>query len=190
MSRIMVSFGSNSILTNYECSNLGNRFKGRPCCYPAVARDRCCLLIPTPWTLRQRRSVTHRKRSPREHRRLIPRGLPPVTSESCPETLMVYIDHVIHPRIQSVRDASPKRTEGVRAARKTDSVGDTQTMVAWSCVLPACSDIYTIEGITAGQLYDFQDLNLKLLPGERLYLYTNADIAADYYSAAVSWEEE
>jgi len=77
----------------------------------------------------------------------------------------------------------------LRAARKTDALGDTQNMSGWTCTLPGCQEVFAIEGVKAGQLYDLDGLELNLLPGERLYLFSDADIGVQFFSLEVWWED-
>ncbi len=95
-------------------------------------------------------------------------------------------------QINRIRLSSSKSTALnflFRSFRATSSLGDTESFVGWTCSLPGCQDVYAIEGVKAGHLYDMGGLELTLQPGNRLYLYSSATIGSDAFTVEVWWND-
>jgi len=91
-------------------------------------------------------------------------------------------------RIHRIRLSTTKGTAlnyRFRSNRDTTSLGDTTAMSGWTCTLPGCQDVFSIEGVQAGELYDFKGLDLTLPPGHRLHVFTDADIGISFVTLEV-----
>jgi len=115
----------------------------------------------------------------------------PITTGAAIAVAMPAVDNgrIQITRIRLTTTKSTALDYRFRSARESSAVGDTKQVSSWTCDLPGCSDVFTINGVKAGELYDLEGLQLSLSPGHRLYVWSSADINSDYFTVEVWWRE-
>jgi len=93
-------------------------------------------------------------------------------------------------RIRISNSASATRPDYRFFARlSADQEGDTANL--GSCNLPSCIEIAAAESVQEGSPIDLDGLNIRLLPGDRLYFFATADISSESeYVTLEVWYDE
>ncbi len=60
-----------------------------------------------------------------------------------------------------------------------------------SCSLPECVELLAAEAVTKGNMFDYDGLDIALLPGDRLLFYATADVSSESKHATIEvWYDE